>query len=114
MNPHDNEQKVLAWEREIGRANPKFIKYAGIAEFEPVDRFSETDIGCMGDQQKRNGKPERKLPSLVGGNAKVASAIEGVQSERAMNDQRGIEDEMAGKRLPRLQQKAPSKLKRLD
>src|SRR5215212_11037555 len=114
MNPHDSQQKVLAWERGIGRTNPEFIKHAGIAEFEPVDRLSQADTSCVRHQQKRNGKPECKLPSFISGNTKVTSTIERVQPKRTMDYECGIKDEMTGKGLPRLQEKAAGELKRLD
>jgi len=87
VNPHDEEQKILARERQIGRNHPELIKHPEIANFQSVDRLSDRDGGGVGNEQEWNGQPQRKLPSLAGGDAKVAPAIEGVQSQGAMDEE---------------------------
>ena len=103
MNPDDDDQKVLTWQRQIGRKDPELIKLSRVPEFQAVKRFSESDGYRMGDEQNWNGQPQRELPKFAGRNAKMAPAIESVQSEPAMNDECGVKYEMARQGLPWLE-----------
>ena len=114
MNPEDEQEQVLPGQRKIRRNDPKLIQHPGKAKLEAVSRFPDRDGSRVGDEQQRNGEPQRKLPSLARRDAQMSPAIERIEPERAMSKKRGIKQEPAGYCLPRREKNETGALHGID
>ena len=107
VSPHDQQQDRL--EEPGRRRRGKFVELLGVSLVGPEQAERDARAEDMVGEQERDRQAESELGGLHPGPAELAALVERPEAEAQVGQERAVEQDRAGRRLPdELLQRQPS------